>query len=76
MRIHFGGHLAFYNPQEQNWLDYTLPESAAICQVLAQLGIPSAEIALSVVNDKIADLETTVVNDNDTLQFYPPMDGG
>jgi molybdopterin converting factor small subunit len=76
MRIHFGGHLAFYHPQKQNWLDYDLLGPVSLCQVVELLGLPPAEIAFAVVNNNIADLETTIVNNNDTVQFYPPMDGG
>lgn len=76
IRIHLGGHLAFYHPQKQSWLDHELQHSVPLCQVIEQLGIPTAEIAFSIVNDKMADLENTVVNENDTVQFYPPIDVG
>ena len=76
IRIHFGGHLAFYHPQKQNWLDRELVSPVSLYQVIEQLGIPPGEIAFSVVNDNIADPHNTIVTNNDTVQFYPPLDGG
>jgi sulfur carrier protein ThiS len=76
VHVHLGGHLAFYHRQKQSWFDYELLTSVPLCQVVEQLGIPPAEIAFSIVNDKMADLEKTIVDNNDTVQFYPPIDGG
>ena len=76
MRIHFGGQLAFYHPRKQSWLDFELVAPIPLCKVVEQLGIPPGEIAFLVVNDNIADLQNTVVNNHDTVQIYPAIDGG
>ena len=76
MRVHLGGHLAFYHPQKQSWFDHRLDCPAALVLVLEQLGVPAGEIMLVVVNDEVIELQNTLVNDRDTVQFYPPTDGG
>jgi hypothetical protein len=43
---------------------------------MEQLGVPPAEIAISIVNDEIADPEITIINNSDTVQFNPPFDCG
>ena len=76
MRVHLGGHLAYYHSQKQSWFEHRLAGEAPLSQVLKQLGIPAGEIALAIVNNEVVDLETAVVNDRDTVHFYSPMDGG
>ncbi len=76
MRIHLGGHLDFYRSQKQAWFNYELTKATPLTEVVAQLHIPLAEIALIIVNDTMVDFESTFVNNADTLQIYPPSDGG
>ena len=76
MHIHLGGHLAFYHRQTQSWFEYQLIVAAPLTQVLDQLGVPTGEIMLTVVNNEVVDLKTSVVNDQDTVQLYPPSNGG
>ncbi len=76
MRVHLGGHLAFYHPQKQSWFEHQIDSAAPLTLVLKQLGVPAGEIMLAVVNDEVVDLQNTQVNDRDIVQFYPPNDGG
>ncbi len=76
MRIHLGGHLVYYQEQKQAWFIYELSHTAPITEVVAQLGIPLAEIAFFIVNDEVVDLHNKLVDNSDTLQIYPPNDGG
>ena len=76
MRVHLGGHLAYYHPQKQNWFEVQLPASTPVSRVLEQLGIPAAEIVFAVVNGEVANIENTIVQNEDVIQFFPPMDGG
>jgi sulfur carrier protein ThiS len=76
MRVHLGGHLAYYHSQKQSWFEHNLAGAAPLSEVLKQLGIPAAEIALAIVNNELVDIETAVVSDQDTVQFYAPNDGG
>jgi len=76
MRVHLGGHLAFYGAGRKSWVELTLAEPQVLDQVIARLGIPRAEIAIAAVNGEAVDPDTAVVLDADELQLYPPMDGG
>ena len=76
MRVHLAGYLAYYHDQKQSWFEHRLTAPVPLAQVLEQLGIPAGEVMLSVVNDNAVDLNSAVVNDSDTVQFYPPTDGG
>ena len=76
MRIHLGGHLAYYHSQKQSWLDYRLPAPALLSRIIAEIGVPAGEVALFVINGEIADPDTALVEDGDILQLYPPIDGG
>lgn len=76
MRVYLGGHLAYYHRQKQSWFEHRLVVAAPLAQVLEQLGIPAGEIMLAVVNNEVVDIKTTVVNDQDTVQVYPPNNGG
>jgi hypothetical protein len=76
LRVHLAGHLAYYHGQKQSWFEHRLAAPVPLAQVLEQLGVPAGEVMLSVVNDDAVDLHNAVVNDSDTVQFYPATDGG
>jgi hypothetical protein len=76
MRIHLGGHLAFYAPHKQAWLEVPLAAALPLRHVLEQLGVPPAEIAITLVNDVLVDLQSAEVTDADTVRLYPPSNGG
>ncbi len=76
MRIHLGGHLAYFHPQKQSWLEVPLPAPVLLCQIVAELGIPAGEVALFIVNGEIVDRDNAIVEDGDIVALYPPIDGG
>ena len=76
MRIHLGGNLIFYLGQRQAWFNYDISQTTSVTDIVARLGIPPAEIAFIVVNGAVVDLENTILTNLDTLQIYPPNDGG
>jgi sulfur carrier protein ThiS len=76
VRIHLGGHLAYYHRQKQSWLEYALPAPVLLCQIIEEIGVPPGEVALFIVNGEIVDLGSAIVQDEDTIHLYPPIDGG
>lgn len=76
MRIHLGGHLAFYHQQKQGWMEYSLLAPVLLCQIIEEIGIPPGEVAMYIVNGEVVDRESAVVEDQDTIHLYPHIDGG
>ncbi len=76
MKVHLGGHLAFYDPAKRSWFELHLEEEAALTDVIRELGVPEAEIALAAVNRTVVSLADARVTDTDRLDLYPPISGG
>ncbi len=76
MHIHLGGHLAYFHGRKLSWVEYPLPAPVLLCQVIEEIGVPPGEVALFVVNGEAVDLENAIVQDEDTVHLYPPIDGG
>jgi molybdopterin converting factor small subunit len=87
VRVHLGGYLNWYDPARRAWLNL---DACSVLQaggegrvdppspvgVALHLGLPRGEIALVVVNGRVADLDGAVLKSDDTVEFYPPIGGG
>jgi sulfur carrier protein ThiS len=76
MRIFLGGHLTFYHPQKEKWLEIVIQAPTALSEILEEAGIPLGEVHLVVLNDEHIELEKAVVSDQDEVQIYSPVGGG
>lgn len=76
MRLHLGGFFSFYVPGRPQWVEVELPEPRLLSQVLEDLGIPIAEINLTVINKELVELPEAVVKNHDEVRIYPPVGGG
>jgi sulfur carrier protein ThiS len=76
MEVHLGGHLAFYDPEKRSRIEVHLEGETALLDLVRELGVPEAEIALAAVNRTVVSLSEARVNDGDRLDLYPPMSGG
>ena len=76
MRIHLGGHLNFYHPQKDNWLEVELEQPTPLRVVLDISGIPLGEMHLVVVNGKLVDLQKAIVSEQDEVKLFPAVGGG
>ena len=76
MRVHLGGHLDWYDPAQRSWLEISQTEPITAGDLALRLGVPVAEIAITVVNGRAAELESAVVADDDQVEFFPPFGGG
>ena len=76
MEVHLGGHLAFYEREKRSRFQVHLDNEMALLDVIRELGVPEAEIALAAVNRTVVSLPEARVGDADHLDLYPPMSGG
>ncbi len=76
MILHLGGFYSFYIPGHPPRVEVDLNSPARLVDVLDQLGIPNAEVGLTVVNGEMVDLKETVVSQADVVKLVPPADGG
>ncbi len=65
--------LAGFKPEDADAFPITTGETVA--QVMARLGIPPENVALIFVNNVHRNPED-VLNDGDTVGFFPPIGGG
>lgn len=76
MRLHLGGHLAWY-VQKKSWVDVQLAQPTRLINVLAELGVPISEIAVGTINRaSVFSFDDVIVNDGDTVELFPPVGGG
>ena len=76
MRIYLGGHLNFYHPQKDNWLEVELEQPTPLRVVLDISGIPLGEMHLVVVNGELIDLQEAIVSEQDEVKLFPAVGGG
>ena len=76
MKIYLGGHLNFYHPDKEKWLEIELISDTLLMDILAGSGIPSGEVHLVVVNGEAAELEGMVVSDQDEVKLFSAAGGG
>ncbi len=76
MNLTAGGYLAFYMPDKRSSLVLDLTKPRSLRSLLMEVGIPLNEIQLVILNDKIVDLDEAVVENQDRVKVYSPIDGG
>ena len=76
MKVHLGGHLAFYDPEKRSRFEVHLEAEMALLDLIRELGIPEAEIAIAAVNRTVVSLAEARVGDADRLDLYSAMGGG
>lgn len=80
MKIHLGGGLNFYDPQKRVFFEIKLAKNVSLSEVLEMLHIPKGELFIVVLNGEAYSLDQSFyeifVQENDTLELYPPIGGG
>ncbi len=76
MEVHLGGHLAFYDPQKRSRFEVHVEAGTPLLDLVRELGVPEAEIAIAAVNRSVVTLAEARVGDADRLDLYPPSSGG
>jgi len=76
MKLYLGGSLAFYSPNKKPELEVSLNKITSLTRVISDLGIPIAEVQLTVLNGELVNLNEILVSDDDEVRLYPPVGGG
>ena len=76
MRILLGGHLNFYHPKKEKWLEVHLGKPVPLVELLDNLGIPLGEVHLVILNGEMIDLHEASVSDHDRVKLYSAVGGG
>lgn len=76
MHLYLAGHLAWYEKQKRAHIEIAVPRAARLSELLRELKIPPAEIAIAVVNGAVIDWATAQVTDADRVELFPPVGGG
>ena len=76
MRIYLGGHLNFYHPQKDKWLEVNIDQPVLLSEILNEVGIPLNEVQLVAVNGEVSELQSAYVSDQDEVKVFSPIGGG
>jgi sulfur carrier protein ThiS len=76
MRIYLGGHLNFYHPQKEKWLEIDIDHPTPLVDVLKIANIPLGEVHLVLVKDEKVDLQEKIVSNPDEIKLYSAVGGG
>ncbi len=74
--VHLAGHLGWYGPQKRSHFTIPLDSPMRLADLLNQLQVPIAEIAVAAINGEPVEIETATVDDGDRLDLLPPIGGG
>jgi len=76
MKLTLGGQLSYHLPGSPRYMEVQLEEPTLLLEVLVRLGIPAAEVYITVVNGELVELPSVRVSQQDEVKLYPPVDGG
>jgi sulfur carrier protein ThiS len=76
MRIYLGGHLNYFHPEKDRWLDVEIHEPTPLPEILLSAGIPLEEVQLVAVNGEVISLKNAVVSEGDEIKIFPAVGGG
>lgn len=76
MKLYTGSHLTFYMPGRKSSLELSLDAPIPLTELLAQIGIPLSELALTAINGQLVEAEKAVVQDEDHVRIFSAVDGG
>jgi len=76
MRIFLGGHLNFYHPNKDRWLEFDLEHPTPLAGLLNNAGIPLTEVHLVAINGEVLDLQDAVVSEGDEVKIFSAVGGG
>ena len=54
---------------------HALPQTRP-ADLLAQLGVPPAEVAVILVNGKLVEMNGDFLHNEDVIEIFPPVSGG
>jgi sulfur carrier protein ThiS len=76
MRIFLGGHLNFYHPNKDKWLEVDLKGPTPLVDLLNAAGVPLSEVQLVAINGVVVELMDALVSECDEVKVFSPVGGG
>ena len=76
MRIFLGGHLNFFHPKKDKWLEVELHGPTLLGDLLTCAGIPLSEVQLVAINGEVVELKNAMVSEGDLVKVFSPVGGG
>ncbi len=76
MRIFLGGHLNFYHPQKEKWLEVDFDQPTLLVDILEKVGIPQAEVHLVAYGGENVELQDLIVSNQDEVKLFSAVGGG
>ena len=78
MKVHLWGELGFYGPGRRGRFDIPNEGEQPLLDVLRQLGVPAADVAVCGINGEVVRLDgpVPIVRDDDRLDLFPASSGG
>ena len=76
MRIFLGGHLNFYHPKKNKWLEVDLKGPTPLVDILNAAGVPLSEVQLTAINGEVVELREALVTEGDEVKVFSPVGGG
>ena len=76
MKLYVGSYFAFFTSNREHWIDVDIPNPTPLTQILLELGIPSGEVHLVVVNDQLLEPANSLISNDDIVKLYPAIGGG
>jgi sulfur carrier protein ThiS len=78
VKVHLWGELGFYGPGRRGRFDVPIEGEQPLLDVLRQLGVPAADVAVCGINGAVVRLDGPVptVRDDDRLDLFPASSGG
>lgn len=76
MRIYLGGHLNFYHPQKDNWLEFEINQPMSLVEILERASIPIGDVYLVVINSELVELSEAIISVQDEVKLFPAVGGG
>ena len=71
MRIFLGGHLNFYHPNKDKWLEVDLKGPTPLVDLLNAAGVPLSEVQLVAINGVVVELMDALVSEGDEVMVQP-----
>lgn len=76
MKLYLGSYFTFFTQDRSHWVEMELPRPTRLADILAELGVPAAEVHLAVIDGRVLESTDTFVSDEDTVRLYPAVNGG
>jgi hypothetical protein len=76
MKLMIGAQLNRYTPKHQTEFIIDVKDHEPLSNILNSLNIPANEVHLVIINGLVADLEQTLVSNEDHVMVYPYITGG